>query len=125
MLGDKPAIATVAVKNIDVAKKFYEETLELQPSKDQEPGTLSYDTPGSTIFVYPSQYAGTNEATALTWMVNDVEKTVGDLKSKGVKFEHYDNLPETKRQGDIHTGGDKKLAWFKDPDGNIHALIGE
>ena len=97
MLGKNKAIATVAVKDLDVARKFYEETLELNPSGQQEPGALSFDTPGSTIFVYPSQYAGTNEATALTWIVEDVEKTVSDLKSKGVKFEHYDNLPETQR----------------------------
>lgn len=125
MLGNKPAIATVAVKDIDVAKKFYEETLELKPSAQQEEGTLAYDTPQSTIFVYPSRYAGTNQATALTWIVDDVESTVADLRRKGVRFEHYDDLPDTKRKGDIHEGGGKKLAWFKDPDGNIHALAGE
>ena len=39
------------------------------------------------------------------------------LKAKGVKFEHYD-LPGMKREGDVHVGGDMKVAWFKDPDGN-------
>lgn len=124
MLGDKHAIATIAVKDIDVAKKFYEGILGLEPSAQQEPGTLSYDTPKATIFVYPSQYAGTNEATALTWLVDDIESIVDGLKAKGVAFEHYNDLPGTTRIGDLHIGGNKKLAWFKDPDGNIHALAG-
>ncbi len=121
MLGDKDAIATIAVKDIDVAKKFYEGSLGLHPSAHQEPGTLSYQTAKATIFVYPSQYAGTNEATAITWIVDDVEGMVKALREKGVAFEHYD-LPDTKVVGDIHIAGGQKLAWFKDPDGNIHAL---
>lgn len=122
MLGNKEAIATIAVKDIDVARKFYEEALELTPADHQEPGALSYQTPKAKIFVYASEYAGTNEATALTWIVEDVEKEVAALKTKGVRFEHYDDLPDTARQGDVHIAGDEKLAWFKDPDGNIHAL---
>jgi len=51
-----------------------------------------------------------------------VEDVVRTLKSKGVKFEHYD-LPETKREGDIHVAGDIKVAWFKDPDGNILSVV--
>ena len=123
-LGDKDAIVTLAVRDIDVAKKFYEGTLGLKPSADQEEGTLSYQTVKSTIFVYPSQYAGTNQATAVTWIVDDVDAIVKALKSKGVAFEHYPDLPDTKVEGDIHVSGDKRLAWLKDPDGNIHALAG-
>lgn len=122
MLGDKHAVATIAVKDIDVAKKFYEGTLGLKPSQHQEPGALSYDTPKATIFIYPSQFAGTNQATALTWLVEDVEKIVAALRDKGITFEHYDDLPDTRRAGDLHISGDNKIAWFKDPDGNIHAL---
>lgn len=124
MLGDKNAFATIAVKDIDVARKFYEGTLGLKPSSRQEAGTLSYETPKATIFVYPSNYAGTNQATALTWIVDDVEGLVTGLKARGVTFEHYD-MPDTTLKGDIHISGNRKLAWFKDPDGNIHALAAE
>ena len=86
MLGDKAAVATIAVKDIDVAKKFYEGTLGLRPTPDQEEGALSYQTAKGAIFVYPSDYAGTNQATALTWIVDDVESEVKDLKAKGVDF---------------------------------------
>jgi hypothetical protein len=67
-------------------------------------------------------FAGTNHATALTWTVDDVDDVVRTLKSKGVTFEHYD-LPDTRRQGDVHVSGDLKVAWFKDPDGNILSVV--
>jgi hypothetical protein len=73
--------------------------------------------------VYRSKYAGTNQATAVTWVVGDeVENVVRALKAKGVKFEHYD-MPGMKRTGDIHIGGEMKVAWFKDPDGNILNVV--
>ncbi len=124
MLGDKDAIVTIAVRDIDLARKFYESILGLRPTVDAEEGTLSYQTEKSTMFVYPSQYAGTNQATAVTWIVDDVDALVNTLKAKGVAFEHYPDLPDTTLDGDVHVSGDKRLAWFKDPDGNIHALAG-
>ena len=123
MLGGKDAIATIAVKDTEVARKFYEGKLGLTPDGPQEPGTVTYKSGSSTIFIYESQYAGTNRATALTWVVgDDVDGIVRDLRAKGVTFEHYD-LPDTMREGDVHVSGDLRLAWFKDPDGNILALL--
>jgi hypothetical protein len=59
----------------------------------------------------------------VTWEVGEhVEGVVRDLKAKGIAFEHYD-LPGMKREGDIHIGGDMKVAWFKDPDGNILNVV--
>ena len=122
MLSDKDAMVTIAVKDMKAAGRFYEETLGLKPVPDAEPGSLVYKGGSGTIFVYESSYAGTNQATAVTWIVGkDLEKIVEDLRAKGVRFEHYD-LPDTTRQGDVHIAGGNKLAWFKDPDGNIHAL---
>ena len=75
------------------------------------------------INVYRSKYAGTNQATALTWVVGDeVENVVESLKAKGISFEHYD-MPDITREGDVHIGGNMKVAWFKDPDGNILNII--
>ena len=53
---------------------------------------------------------------------DDVEGVVRALKAKGVSFEHYD-MPNMKRQGDIHVAGNMKVAWFKDPDGNILNVV--
>jgi hypothetical protein len=52
-----------------------------------------------------------------------IDENVRTLQSKGVQFEHYD-LPDTKREGDIHVSGNMRLAWLRDPDGNILALAG-
>lgn len=123
MLGDKEAVATLAVKNLETAKRFYEDTLGLRPAPDGEEGALVYRAGKATILVYQSEYAGTNKATAATWTVgSDVDRLVQALKAKGVRFEHYD-LPGTTRTGDVHVAGELRVAWFKDPDGNIHALV--
>jgi hypothetical protein len=75
------------------------------------------------INVYRSKYAGTNQATALTWVVgDDVESAVKALKAKGISFEHYD-MPDMTLEGDVHIGGNMKVAWFKDPDGNILNIV--
>ena len=123
MLNSAQAAATVAVTDLARAKKFYEEKLGLQLDGDQEPGTLRYKTGGAILFVYPSSFAGSNKATAVTWQVDDAERVAADLKKKGVVFEHYDGLPETTRKGDVHFARTLKIAWFKDPDGNIHSIV--
>ena len=118
MLRDADAVATLAVKDLDAAATFYEETLGLSRAGADDDEGLVYESGDTTINVYRSSFAGTNKATALTWAVDDVENVVRTLKSKGVKFEHYD-LPGTRRDGDVHVSGKIKVAWFKDPDGNI------
>lgn len=123
MLGDKEVVATIAVRNLEAAKRFYEGKVGLKPADAQEPGTVSYQSGHSTVLVYESEYAGTNKATAATWVVGDeVDQVVRELKAKGVPFEHYD-LPGMKREGDVHVADGMRAAWFKDPDGNIHALV--
>jgi catechol 2,3-dioxygenase-like lactoylglutathione lyase family enzyme len=123
MLADKEVMATVAVRDLNAAKRFYEGRLGLKLTDAQEPEALTYQAGGSKILVYRSQYAGSNRATAATWVVgNDVEKIAQGLKAKGVVFEHYD-MPGMTLKGDVHVAADMKVAWFKDPDGNIHALV--
>ena len=122
MLENRDAVATLAVKDLATAKKFYEGTLGLKPVDSQDQEVIVFRSGKSMINVYRSQYAGTNKATALTWKVDDVEGVVRELKGKGVKFEHYD-MPGVTLDGDIHVAGDMKVAWFKDPDGNILNVI--
>ena len=119
MLGDKDAAANIAVKNLETAKKFYEDTLGLTQTGAEGQEVIVFKSGNSTVNVYRSQYAGTNQATAVTWMVGeDIEGVVQQLKVKGIIFEHYD-MPGVTREGDVHIAGDMKVAWFKDPDGNI------
>ncbi len=122
MLGNTDALATIAVKDLKAAKKFYEGKLGLKPAGNDQPGVLTYKSGRSMVVVYESGYAGTNKATSATWAVDDAEEVVKALKAKGVRFEHYD-LPGLTRKGDLHVSGTFKGAWFKDPDGNIlHVL---
>ena len=119
MLGDKDAAANIAVKNLERARKFYEDTLGLTQIGTEGHEVVIFKSGKTLINVYQSQYAGTNKATAVTWVVGqDVEGFVQQLKAKGVAFEHY-NMPGVTRNGDVHVADDMKVAWFKDPDGNI------
>lgn len=118
-LSTKDALATVPVKDLARAKNFYEQILGLEPVDGEEMGVQAYRAGSSTILVYESSFAGTNQATAVTWPVgDDLDAIVADLKAKGVTFEHYD-MPDTTLEGDIHVSGRIRVTWFKDPDGNI------
>jgi catechol 2,3-dioxygenase-like lactoylglutathione lyase family enzyme len=124
MLGNTDAIATIAVKTLDTARKFYEGTLGLKVVGAEGEEVVIFKSGSATVNVYRSQFAGTNKATALTWTVGPrLEEVVKALKAKGVAFEHYDDMPDIKREGDIHVCGDMKTAWFKDPDGNILNIV--
>jgi len=119
MLSDKNAMATVPVKDMDAAKKFYGKTLGLKPDGMETESVVTYRSGNSKLIVYRSEFAGTNQATTATWGVgNELESEVRRLKSAGVTFEHYD-FPGLRLEGDIHIAGEFKAAWFKDPDGNI------
>lgn len=123
MLGKTNATANVAVKDLAVARKFYEETLGLTQVDAEGDEVIVMKSGDTLINVYVSQFAGTNKATSVTWAVGDkIESIVKALRDKGVTFEHYD-MPGTKLEGDIHVGYGMKVAWFKDPDGNILNLI--
>ena len=89
MLSDNDAIATIAVRKLDTAKAFYEGTLGLTKVMDNEE-VAAFKSGASTLFVYRSQFAGTNKATAATFVAGDVDDLVRTLRGRGVVFEHYD-----------------------------------
>ncbi|HVQ06876.1 MAG TPA: VOC family protein [Allosphingosinicella sp.] len=122
MLGKRNAVANLAVKDLDRARAFYTDTLGLE-QVDNEGDELVVLKSGDTMLnVYRSDFAGTNEATAVTWAVDDIAAEVASLKSKGIFFEHYD-MPGLALVGDVHVGSGMKIAWFKDPDGNILNIV--
>jgi catechol 2,3-dioxygenase-like lactoylglutathione lyase family enzyme len=124
MLGQANAIANIPVKNLGIAQKFYEGTLGLEPVAFEGDEAITYRSGNTTLFVYRSDFAGTNKATTVSWDVGgDVEKEARALKDKGVTFEHY-KMEGLKLDGDVHVADGMKVAWFKDPDGNILNLVG-
>lgn len=119
MLADRDAMATIAVRDMEAARRFYEGTLGLKKSGEDNPEVATYRSGKSTVVVYRSDFAGTNKATAATWGVGDeFDSIVRTLHDAGVAFERY-NFPGGQRDGDVHRFGDFKAAWFKDPEGNI------
>ena len=118
-LRDIDATAVLAVKDIGVAKDFYERTLGLEPARSDQDGMILYKTGATSLLVYESEHAGTNQANALAWSVGqEFDAIVEDLGARGVTFEHYE-LPGLRLQGDVHVAENFKAVWFKDPDGNI------
>ena len=123
MLGKANATPMIAVKDLDRARKFYEETLGLEAKEEMGGEVLTVQSGSTPITVYKSEFAGTNKATALTFEVDNLEDEVSELKGKGIFFEKYD-LEGLTPKGDFYEGeGGFKTAWFKDPDGNILSLF--
>lgn len=116
MLSEANVHAVVAVTDLARAKEFYEGTLGLEVARE-DPGGVTYQSGESKLFVYESEHAGTNQATAASWEVSDLGDVVDRLKESDISFEHYD-MEGVTREGDIHVMGDVRVAWFKDPDGN-------
>src|ERR671911_3024471 len=87
MLGKADATPMIAVKDLDRARKFYEETLGLKTKEEMSGEVLTVQSGDTPITVYKSEFAGTNKATALTFDVDDIETEVQQLKDKGVFFE--------------------------------------
>ncbi len=123
MLKHANAVANIAVRDLATARKFYEGTLGLTQVGEEGDELIAYKSGDSTIFVYRSDFAGTNQATAMTWVVGgEVDNVVRALRDKGVAFEHYE-MPDMTPDGDVHAAGDMRVAWFKDPDGNILNVV--
>lgn len=124
MLGTRNAVANLAVKDLDRARDFYTGTLGLKQVGSEADELLILKSGDSVLNVYRSEFAGTNEATAVTWEVDDIDAEIKALRDKGVAFEHYD-MPGLELEGDVHVGDGMKIAWFKDPDGNILNIVEE
>jgi catechol 2,3-dioxygenase-like lactoylglutathione lyase family enzyme len=121
LLGQIDAQPTLPVRDLKAARRFYEEVLELEPVGPADPnGVQGYRAGRTVVLVYQSSFAGTNQATAVTWSLGDrFDQVVRELKAKGVSFEAYD-IPGTREEDGVHVAENgMKIAWFKDPDGNI------
>ena len=118
-INNKSSSAIVAVSDIDRARRFYSDMLGLELNDEGMEGVLVYKTGATYLVVYPSEFAGTNKANAVVWDCGPyIDAIVADLGAKGVTFEHYEMDGVSYKDG-IHDANGFKMAWFKDPDGNI------
>lgn len=124
MFKNSKAFSSFSVDDIAVAKKFYSETLGLEVKEMSEMGVLELYTNGnSPIMIYPKDNHEPATHTVLNFPVEDIEKTVNELKAKGVTFEHYTGELQTDDSGINRNGPGPLMAWFKDPAGNFIALL--
>jgi catechol 2,3-dioxygenase-like lactoylglutathione lyase family enzyme len=121
MLQNAPMYSYIPAKDVVRARKFYEGKLGFRPQQETAGGVVYEFGKGTACFLYPTPNAGTSQASQAFWQVENIEREVAELKSRGVKFEKYD-MPEMDENG-ISTAGGAKAAWFKDTEGNIMALI--
>ena len=125
MLSNHPAMANIAVKDLAIAKKFYKETLRLTILREDPSGRTMYKTGTTAIFIYQSEFAGTNKADYLAWEVgDDFKQIVADLHAKNVSFRDYSAMFGVEIIEDIHIMGDMGLVWIQDPDGNLIIIAG-
>ena len=123
MLSKGRAAAALPAADLGRAKKFYGEVLGLSVKKENPDGVEYSCGGGTSVFVYPSSFAGTNQATAPGFEVDNIEATKKDLESRGVTFEEYD-MPGIKTVNGLVTMPDgSQGGWFKDSEGNILSLM--
>jgi catechol 2,3-dioxygenase-like lactoylglutathione lyase family enzyme len=121
MLQHAPMYSYIPAKDVERARRFYEDKLGFVPSLEVSGGVVYEFAKGTACFLYPSPNAGTSQASQAFWDVEDVVKEVSELKRRGVALERYD-LPGMDENG-IATAGGAKAAWFKDSEGNIMAVV--
>jgi catechol 2,3-dioxygenase-like lactoylglutathione lyase family enzyme len=125
MLSNYPAMANIAVRNIEVARRFYEETLGLTKLREDPSGRTMYKTGNTAIFLYTSDFAGSNKADYVAWEVgDDFRDIVAKLRSDNVVFRQYPGMPGVKIVDDIHVMGKMGVVWFCDPDENLINIAG-
>jgi catechol 2,3-dioxygenase-like lactoylglutathione lyase family enzyme len=119
VLSDHNPVPTLAVSDLQRARAFYEDTLGFRPEDGAPEGTM-YRAGSGMFLVYPSAYAGTNKATAMSFGVpaDAFDAEVARLREKGITFQTFDLEGMEWRDGVAEAGGMRSV-WFADPDGNI------
>lgn len=124
MIGDHTPVPTLGVSDLQRARDFYEGTLGFAPGTEMMGQGVTYQSGSGTFFIYTSEFAGTNKATAMMFEVpgDAFDTTVTELREKGVEFQTFDAEGMQWDDG-VATAGDGdvefKSVWFSDPDGNI------
>jgi catechol 2,3-dioxygenase-like lactoylglutathione lyase family enzyme len=120
MLNESKVVAFVATQVPEEAKAFYEKVLGLRLVADEE-YAIVFDANGTMLRIQKAQEVKPHPYTSMGWEVDDIEAKVRELKSRGVTFEIFGFLPQDEL-GIWSPGPGAKVAWFKDPDGNLLSL---
>ena len=125
MISDLEPLATLPVKDMAPARQFYEGVLGLSSKMEGPDGSVVYGAGSGAVMVYPSTFAGTNKATAVSFQVpmDGFDAEVSALQGKGVSFQTFDAEGLTWDDGVASFGDDYRSVWFEDPDGNILNVV--
>jgi predicted enzyme related to lactoylglutathione lyase len=123
MLQKYPMYAYIPARDVARARAFYEQKVGLKPKLEIAGGVVYESAGGTACFLYETANAGTSKASQAFWQVDDVDREIAELKSRGVVFEEYPDLPGERSKSGAVTEGGAKAAWFKDSEGNIMAII--
>jgi catechol 2,3-dioxygenase-like lactoylglutathione lyase family enzyme len=121
MLSQHTPVATLPTRDLSRARIFYEDTLGFTAERESVAG-VAYKSGDAMVFLYQSEYAGTNKATAVTFDVplSEFDDEVSTLREKGVTFMTFEAEGLEWDQGVASMAGeDMKSVWFTDPDGNV------
>ena len=122
MLKNVPVTVTFSVDDLTKAQQFYSDTLGLEVDNSIQ-GMLEVKLPDNKVLLYGKKNHKPATYTILNFTVNDLKKTMEELKEKGVTFEHYD-LPDCKTdENGVVDYGVMEIAFFNDPAGNNHAVL--
>jgi catechol 2,3-dioxygenase-like lactoylglutathione lyase family enzyme len=120
MLGNSKAFNGFAVPDIEAARRFYGETLGIETSEDN--GLLTLHLTGDRpTMIYPKPDFEPATYTILNFPVEDIDAAVDELVSRGVEIERYDGFGQDEKG--IARDAGPPIAWFRDPAGNILAVL--
>ncbi len=122
MFGNTPLHPVLPASDLDRARQWYSDKLGLEPVSEDVFGDLHYEVGGGTFLVYRSELAGTNQATAAGFQLEDFDSVVSQLRARGVVFQDVDFGDAGSSVDGVIATPDGKAAWFKDSEGNTFAL---
>ncbi len=122
MLGSNKVVATIPAVDIKRAEEFYTRVLGLSLAENPQEGVLILEAGAGTQIMIYEREATKAEHTAATFEVKDLERVVDDLAAKGVQFEQYDFDDFKTDERGIAKMGSVRMAWLKDPEGNLLGL---
>jgi len=114
-------IGFATIVDVERAKEFYRDTLGLRLLSEEPPFALVFDANGIMLRLGMGKELPPAHGTVLGWQVPDIVTAVSDLAQAGIQFERYGFMKQDEL-GIWTTPTGAKVAWFKDPDGNILSL---
>ena len=122
ILGGSELVAFAPTTDPSKARAFYEGVLGLRLVADEKPFALVFDVNGTMLRVTTLHELKPQQFTILGWQVADIEATVDGLARKGVAFDRYKGMNDGDPRGIWNSPSGARVAWFKDPDGNVLSL---